>query len=88
MWNNWPFTLSPLTETFYQTLLSTPVVHFDPNEVGFSYENIGWGALKLYITISLPLMLLTFLAWISMFWWEGKRVAKRYQMVETKSVAA
>ena len=39
------------------------MVKFDSTHSGFSLENIGLGALQLYVVISLPLVCLTFLAW-------------------------
>lgn len=46
-----------------QTLMSTPIVRFNKNKPDFSGHNIGYGALKLYLAISLPLVLITLLAW-------------------------
>lgn len=59
--------------------MSTPLVDFDdegPSSSTFSWKNVGVGALKLYLAISLPLIFLTFLAWYAVYWWEKRREEK------------
>lgn len=56
--------------------MSPPIVNFPSNNSGFSYRNIGFGALEFIIAISLPLMCLTFAAWYIVHWRE-KRKEKR-----------
>ena len=53
--------------------MSTPIVNFAPGNSEFSDKNIGFGALELYIAISLPLMGLTFVAWYFVYWWEKRK---------------
>ncbi|KAF7187457.1 Mitogen-activated protein kinase kinase 2 [Pseudocercospora fuligena] len=69
-------TLLFLPGTFISTLMSTPIVAFKDGAVGFSGQNIGSGALKLYLIVSLPLMSITLLAWGFMIWREKHRVKK------------
>ena len=70
--------------------MRTPIVAFNTTETGISNRNISFGALKLYVAISLPLMLLTFLAWRGMFWWEDKKTQRHtvHQRKEDESVDA
>ncbi|KXS93979.1 hypothetical protein AC578_7678 [Pseudocercospora eumusae] len=60
-------TLFCLPGTFISTLMSTPIVDFsnkNTNPKDFSWrDNIGVGALKLYLIFSLPMILITFVAW-------------------------
>lgn len=56
--------------------MSTPIVAFKDGAVGFSGQNIGSGALKLYLIVSLPLMSITLLAWGFMIWREKDRVKR------------
>ena len=61
--------------------MSTPVVHFDENDDNSSFgsHNIGWGATKLYLMLSLPLVALTLLAW-----WCFSLRAKQKERMELK----
>ena len=46
--------------------MSTPIVNFNQKNLDnseFSMKNIGVGALKLYMVVSVPLVVLTLLAW-------------------------
>lgn len=70
-----------------QTLMSTPIVHFQNNDDGFSVRNIGFGALKLYLVISLPLVLLTLLAWGIFSLREKRRERKEREKTEDEKVA-
>jgi hypothetical protein len=65
--------------------MSTPIVNFpNKNEADFSFGNIGVGALKLYLAISLPLVLLTLVAW-GVFSFREKRREKRKKSAEAIS---
>ena len=57
--------------TTMQTLMSTDI--FNVTNTGLFGNTIQLGALKLYITISLPLVLLTLLAWYGVYWWETRK---------------
>lgn len=60
--------------SFLQTLMSTPIVHFGNHKEDFSFmKNVGWGALKLYLAMSLPLVALTLLGWY------GIRLREKYK---------
>lgn len=59
--------------------MSTPIVNFDHVEAGFGGQNIGSGALKLYLAVSLPLMFLTFLGWYLVYWRERRRQTRLTQ---------
>jgi hypothetical protein len=55
--------------------MSTPIVDFDPNPTPartFSRQNIGLGALWLYLAVSLPLLVLTLMAWYGVRKWEQR----------------
>lgn len=69
-----------------QTLMSTPIVSFDNGSASFSGQNIGIGALQLYIAASLPLVILTFLGWWLVYWWESRRDRLDKMKVKGKGV--
>ena len=54
-----------------QTLMSTDI--FNATNTGWFGNTIELGALRLYITISLPLVLMTLLAWYGVHWWETRK---------------
>ena len=54
-----------------QTLMSTDI--FNPTKTGLFGNTIELGALRLYITISLPLVVMTLLAWYAVYWWETRK---------------
>ncbi|KIX03657.1 uncharacterized protein Z518_07210 [Rhinocladiella mackenziei CBS 650.93] len=56
-----------------QTLMSTDIVRFEKSQEIFSSA-----ALKLFLTICIPMMLFTFVAWYAVYWWVNnrERVAK------------
>lgn len=49
--------------------MSTDIVHFQTTSSGTSTRTVQLGALRLFIAISLPLMLITFSAWYVVYWW-------------------
>ena len=55
-----------------QTLMSTDI--FRATNTGQSGNIIELGALRLYITCSLPLVVLTLSAWYGVYWWETRKV--------------
>ena len=78
--------------TIVQTLMSTPIIDFDNDKQasGFSLSgNIGLGALKLYLTFSLPFVLLTFLLWFCLQWHanrQHKRLTQQMQNLKLEKV--
>ena len=54
-----------------QTLMSTSI--FRPTYTGQFGTTVESGALKLYIVISLPLVVVTLLAWYGVYWWETRK---------------
>ena len=62
-----------------QTLMSTDV--FRATNTGQFGDTVQLGALRLYVAISLPLVVVTMLAWYGVYWWE-----KRKEKLHTKSI--
>ncbi|KAH7123564.1 hypothetical protein B0J11DRAFT_435355 [Dendryphion nanum] len=58
-------TLFFLPGTFISTIMSTDIVRFEQG----SDKNVSYGALTLYLTITLPLMVVTFAGWYAVYWW-------------------
>ena len=54
-----------------QTLMSTDI--FKGSNTGLFGNTIELGALGLYITISVPLVVVTLLAWYGVYWWETRK---------------
>ena len=46
---------------------------FNVTNTGLFRETIELGALRLYIIISLPLVVMTLLAWYGVYWWETRK---------------
>lgn len=68
--------------------MSTPIVDFEKGSSDLSLENIGVGALKLYLAVSLPLVLLTFIAyWIFKYTERRKREHRKARQEAEKSSA-
>lgn len=57
--------------------MSTPIVKFQTGTNNIADREIGYGALKLFTVVSVPLMVLTFAAWILVNWLEKRKVRKR-----------
>ena len=53
--------------------MSTDIVKFRINKSGLLENSVQLGALQLYIVVSLPLMLITFLAWYGVYWWVNRK---------------
>lgn len=66
-------TLFFLPGTFISTIMSTDIVQFQTNSDGQSEEVFSSGALQLFVTICLPLMLATFIAWYGVYWWVNRK---------------
>ena len=57
--------------------MSTPIVRFKNGTTEMADREIGYGALKLFAVISVPLMILTFAAWILVNRLEKRKARKR-----------
>jgi hypothetical protein len=57
--------------------MSTPIVTFKSGTKDMADREIGYGALKLFAVISVPLMILTFAAWIMVNWLEKRKARMR-----------
>ncbi|KAF2265884.1 hypothetical protein CC78DRAFT_567210 [Lojkania enalia] len=62
-------TLFFLPGTFISTVMSTDIIRWNPDADGRPIRTVSTGALWLYLTITLPLMVGTFLAWYGVYWW-------------------
>lgn len=54
--------------TIVKTLMSTDIVKFKENEKVYSSS-----ALKLFLTVALPMTFFTFCAWYIVYWWVNNR---------------
>lgn len=59
-----------------QTLMSTPIVTFEAGSPSISHGTISAGALGFFVAVSIPLMVVTVLAWWASYWWEDRRERK------------
>ena len=57
--------------------MSTPIVTFIEGSPSIADSNISVGALGFYCAVSLPLVLLTFVAWYAVYWWENRSDKRR-----------
>ncbi len=69
------------TSDDYETLMSTPIVTFDKPGQNITPQNIRVGALKLYLYVTVPLVLITFTVW----WLYSKKEARREEKVRAKA---
>jgi hypothetical protein len=56
--------------THMETLMSTPIVHYPDNQ-----RIVNGDALKLFLAISLPLLVVTIIAWYALYHWHKARRA-------------
>ncbi|GAB7361634.1 hypothetical protein MBLNU230_g1685t1 [Neophaeotheca triangularis] len=70
-------TLFFLPGTFISTLMSTPIVTFEPGSAQLKDRVIAVGALQFFVLVSLPLVLLTFVAWYLVYRRENRKEAAR-----------
>ncbi|RFU28625.1 hypothetical protein B7463_g7720, partial [Scytalidium lignicola] len=76
-------TLFFLPGTFVSTIMSTSIVQWDRNADGESKENFQMAALKVYLIITVPLMVVSFGAWYGVYWWvDRKERNKSKEMVQ------
>lgn len=61
--------------------MSTPIVTFEPGSPKLADRNIAVGALQFYLVVSLPLVLLTFVAWYVVYWRENRKEKQRREAV-------
>ena len=58
--------------------MSTDIVHWQTDDNGQSQKIFQLGALQTFMTICLPMMLGTFVAWYGVYWWvDRKETLKR-----------
>lgn len=76
-------TLFFLPGTYISTLMSTDI--FKATNTGQFDNTVQLGALRLYIAISLPLVVVTMLAWYGVYWWETRKEKLRMQRTALKS---
>jgi hypothetical protein len=63
-----------------QTIMSTDIVQFQTDSTGKSNKIFQLGALQLFLTICLPMMLLTFVAWYGVYWYVNRIDRKKRQI--------
>lgn len=68
--------------------MSTPIVQFDHGEDGIAAKNIGVGALALYLAISLPLVIFTFVVWGIMLFREKRSDRKEKEKLSNECAVA
>lgn len=61
----------------FKTLMSTGIVQFGTSATGASERTVQVGALQLFLALSLPLMLLTFVAWYFVYWWINRKEERK-----------
>lgn len=66
-----------------QTLMSTDI--FRATNTGQSGNTVQLGALRLYIAVSLPLVMVTMLGWYGVYWWETRKEKLRMKRLALKS---
>ncbi|OCK86349.1 hypothetical protein K432DRAFT_341488 [Lepidopterella palustris CBS 459.81] len=70
-------TLFFLPGTFISTLMSTDIFKFETGNSGKTQKFVQTGALQLFMSITIPLMVLTFGAWYGVYWWVNHREKKK-----------
>ncbi|KAL9131378.1 MAG: hypothetical protein Q9175_006779 [Cornicularia normoerica] len=76
-------TLFFLPGTFISTLMSTDI--FKATNTGQFGNTVQLGTLRLYIAISLPLVVVTLLAWYGVYWWETRKEKLLMKSISFKS---
>ena len=61
----------------FQTIMSTDIVRFQTSTPGNSGKTVQLGALQLYLAITLPMMVVTFLGWYIVYWWVNHKDKRR-----------
>ena len=60
-----------------QTIMSTDIIRFESPSGGPGSEVFQADALKIYVYVSIPLMVLTFAAWYLIYRWESWKAEKK-----------
>lgn len=58
---------------------------FRATNTGQFGNTVQIGTLRLYIAISLPLVVVTLLAWYGVYWWETRKEKLRTRTITSKS---
>lgn len=60
--------------------MSTDIVTYQASSKGVTHETVSSEALRLYLILSLPLTLATFLAWYGVYWyitWKEEKLKRK-----------
>lgn len=57
--------------------MSTDIIRYQTNKEGSSVKVVQSGALRLFLAITLPMMVITFAAWYIVYWWVHNREKRR-----------
>lgn len=57
--------------------MSTDIISFQTDSEGKSQEVFRSDALRVFIAISLPLMVASFVAWYGVYWWVNRKVERK-----------
>ncbi|OCL07328.1 hypothetical protein AOQ84DRAFT_409163 [Glonium stellatum] len=79
-------TLFFLPGTFISTFMSAGIVEFLPASTDSASQKkiVSRAALKLFMVISVPLMVLTFTTWYAVYWWHDRKEKLRQKRLETE----
>ncbi|KAL1635092.1 hypothetical protein SLS56_001844 [Neofusicoccum ribis] len=66
-------TLFFLPGTFISTLMSTDIIRWQSDGGNSLEKTVSTGALEFFMSITIPLMLVTFTCWYGVYWWVNKR---------------
>ncbi|KAE9381149.1 hypothetical protein N431DRAFT_538899 [Stipitochalara longipes BDJ] len=76
-------TLFFLPGTFISTVMSTDIVKFQTDSTGHTLKIFYPGALKLFLSMCLPLMVAVFISWYGVYWWiDRNEVEKRQKQLQ------
>jgi hypothetical protein len=59
--------------------MSTDIVKFQINNAGQTLKVFQLGALLLFLSLCLPLMVVVFVAWYGVYWWIDRKEAEQQQ---------
>jgi len=65
-----------------QTIMSTDIIQYSKTPSGASQEDFSSQALRLYLSITLPMTAVVFVAWYVVAWWVDKKMT--VQMIKDK----
>ncbi|KAF2139611.1 uncharacterized protein K452DRAFT_275029 [Aplosporella prunicola CBS 121167] len=75
-------TLFYLPGTFISTIMSTDIVRFGSENPASPKKKVSVEAIKLYMAVTLPLMVMTFGAWYGVYLWVNKREKRHNKDLE------